>query len=37
SFTECEALIAKALENIETISVNVAETAQVKDEFADLF
>ncbi|HHQ0097982.1 TPA: hypothetical protein ACSKJA_003211, partial [Listeria monocytogenes] len=24
-------------DNIETISVNVAETAQVKDEFADLF
>ncbi|EJO7756420.1 tRNA 4-thiouridine(8) synthase ThiI [Listeria monocytogenes] len=37
SFTDFEALIAKALDNIETISVNVAETAQVKDEFADLF
>lgn len=37
SFTDFDALIAKALDNIETISVNVAETAQVKDEFADLF
>ncbi|HBM3850841.1 TPA: tRNA 4-thiouridine(8) synthase ThiI [Listeria innocua] len=37
SFTDFDALILKALENVETIAVNVAENAEIKDEFADLF
>ncbi|MBC2346265.1 tRNA 4-thiouridine(8) synthase ThiI [Listeria welshimeri] len=37
SFTDFDSLITKALDNIETITVNITENAQVKDEFADLF
>ncbi|MBC1449804.1 tRNA 4-thiouridine(8) synthase ThiI [Listeria welshimeri] len=37
SFTDFDSLITKALDNIETITVNITENAQVKDEFTDLF
>lgn len=37
SFVDFDALIEKALNGIETFPVEVAEKAEVKDEFADLF
>ncbi|WP_088840406.1 tRNA uracil 4-sulfurtransferase ThiI [Listeria sp. ILCC797] len=37
SFIDFDALIDKALAGIETFSVEVAEEAEIKDEFADLF